>query len=221
MRESKYKIKKSRHNHVAYNCLRRNSKSDNSLKSNSTVGINHDTTKFSRDVINSSALTNQQYHGSASSRMEAGAGSSVLSPGGEDFALEMHHDHGIGVANFLRGKTFLVTGATGFFAKVLIEKILRTAPDVHKIFVVIKAKDKATAVERLKNIIGAEIFKLLRQIHGKSYQAFMLSKLVPVVGNIRKSNLGLDEDSADSIAKDVDIIINSAANTTFDERSIT
>ncbi|PIN12714.1 Long-chain-fatty-acyl-CoA reductase [Handroanthus impetiginosus] len=132
MRVSKYKIKKSMHNHVVYNCLRSNS-------SDSTVGINH----------------SRPYHASASPRMEVGAGSSVLSPTGEDFVLEMpHHDQGIGIVNFLRGKTFLVTGATGFFAKVLIEKILRTAPDVHKIFVVIRAKDKATAVERLKNEVN-------------------------------------------------------------------
>ncbi|PIN12711.1 Long-chain-fatty-acyl-CoA reductase [Handroanthus impetiginosus] len=150
MRVSKYKIKKSMHIHVVYNCPSSNSMKSNS-SSNSTVGINHDTIKLSRHVTNSSALINQRYHGSTSSRMEAGAGSSVLSPSGEDFALEMHRDQGIGIVNFLSGKTFLVTGATGFFAKVLIEKILRTAPDVHKIFVVIKAKDKATAVERLKN----------------------------------------------------------------------
>ena len=46
----------------------------------------------------------------------------------------------------------------------------------------------------------------------------MLSKLVPVIGNVCESNLGLDEDAAEVIAKDVDIIVNSAANTTFDER---
>ena len=46
----------------------------------------------------------------------------------------------------------------------------------------------------------------------------MLSKLVPVIGNVCESNLGLDEDMADVIAKDVDIIVNSAANTSFDER---
>lgn len=34
---------------------------------------------------------------------------------------------------------------------VLIEKMLRTAPDVHKIFVLIKAKNKEAVVERLKN----------------------------------------------------------------------
>lgn len=67
-------------------------------------------------------------------------------------------------------------------------------------------------------IINAELFKCLRQTHGKSYQSFMLSKIVPVVGNICESNLGFDEDSADFIAKEVDVIVNSAANTAFDER---
>lgn len=46
----------------------------------------------------------------------------------------------------------------------------------------------------------------------------MLSKLVPVVGNVCESNLGIDDHTAEVIAKEVDIIVNSAANTTFDER---
>lgn len=46
----------------------------------------------------------------------------------------------------------------------------------------------------------------------------MLTKLVPVVGNVCESNLGIDEDTSKMIAKEVDIIVNSAANTTFDER---
>ncbi|KAJ6425732.1 hypothetical protein OIU84_026332 [Salix udensis] len=126
---------------------------------------------------------------------------------------------GIGIVKFLGGKGFFISGATGFLAKVLIEKILRTVPDVGKIYVLIKAENKEAAIARLKNeIINAELFKCLRQTHGKSYQSFMLSKLVPVVGNVCKSNLGLEEDLADKIANEVDIIVNSAANTTFDER---
>ncbi|KAK9266595.1 hypothetical protein L1049_021660 [Liquidambar formosana] len=102
---------------------------------------------------------------------------------------------------------------------VLIEKILRTVPDVGKIYLLIKAKNKEAAMERLRNeIINAEIFRCLQQTHGKSYQDFMMSKLVPVVGNVCESNLGLEEDIADLITKEVDVIVNSAANTTFDER---
>ncbi|KAI3826368.1 hypothetical protein L1987_00415 [Smallanthus sonchifolius] len=129
------------------------------------------------------------------------------------------NDDGIGIINILKGKGFFVTGATGFLGKVFIEKILRTVPDVGKIYILIKAKNTDAAMERLKNeIINTELFKSLQQAYGKSYQSFMLSKLVPVIGNVCEPNLGLGEDTADLIAKDVDIIVNSAANTTFDER---
>lgn len=46
----------------------------------------------------------------------------------------------------------------------------------------------------------------------------MLSKLVPIVGDICENNLGLDDDLSHVIADEVDVIVNSAANTTFDER---
>ncbi|XP_044478660.1 fatty acyl-CoA reductase 2, chloroplastic-like [Mangifera indica] len=46
----------------------------------------------------------------------------------------------------------------------------------------------------------------------------LLSKVVPIPGNIGESNLGMDPDLMMEIAQEVDVIINSAANTTFDER---
>ncbi|CAN6577197.1 unnamed protein product [Malus baccata var. baccata] len=125
--------------------------------------------------------------------------------------VDMHD--GIGILKFLRGKGFFITGATGFLAKGKNIyyftnrkcKILRTAPDVGKIFLLIK-------------ITNAELFRCLRQTYGKSYQSFMLSKLVPVVGNVCESDLGIEDDVAGLISKEVDVIVNSAANTTFHER---
>ncbi|OVA18798.1 Male sterility [Macleaya cordata] len=163
------------------------------------------------------------------------AGSLVLSPNSkiqEDVAAKdlvpyssttnksfMEFPEGIGIVRFLKGKQLLITGATGFLGKVLIEKILRTVPDVGKIYVMIKAKSKEAAVERLKSeIITTQLFKCLQQTHGQSYKTFMLSKLIPVLGNVCESNLGIEPDLADEIANEVDIIVNSAANTTFDER---
>ncbi|KAL9319292.1 hypothetical protein ACSQ67_015809 [Phaseolus vulgaris] len=128
-------------------------------------------------------------------------------------------EDGTGIVKFLRGKKFFITGATGFLAKVFIEKILRTEPDVGKMYLLIKADNKQAAMDRLQNeIINTDLFRCLQQVHGKSYQAFMLSKLVPVVGNICEHNLGLDEDISNVIEEEVDVIVNSAANTTFDER---
>ncbi|CAD6202266.1 unnamed protein product [Miscanthus lutarioriparius] len=126
---------------------------------------------------------------------------------------------GIGVAEFLGGKNFLITGGTGFLAKVLIEKILRTNPDVGKIYVLIKAKDSEAALRRLQNeVVDTELFKCLQEIHGEGYDSFIATKLVPVVGDVREANVGIAPDLADEIADQVDVIINSAANTTFDER---
>ncbi|KAJ4873622.1 Fatty acyl-CoA reductase 2 [Raphanus sativus] len=126
---------------------------------------------------------------------------------------------GLGIVSYLQGKTFLITGSTGFLAKVLIEKVLRMAPDVGKIYLLIKAKNKEAAIQRLKNeVLDAELFNTLRETHGTSYMSFMLDKLLPVTGNICDSNIGLQADSGEEIAKEVDVIINSAANTTFNER---
>lgn len=46
----------------------------------------------------------------------------------------------------------------------------------------------------------------------------MMKKLIPVVGNICEPDLGIEEEMAQKIVKEVDVIVNSAASTTFDER---
>ncbi|KAI9104283.1 hypothetical protein K1719_023119 [Acacia pycnantha] len=125
----------------------------------------------------------------------------------------------IGIVNFFKGKNYLITGATGFVAKVIVEKILRMVPETGKIFVLIKAKDKEAALERLKaEIIECEVFKKIKEVHGKSYMEFMMRKLVPVVGTVCESDLGMDAHTANDIAKQVHVVINSAAATSFDER---
>nr|XP_016440026.1 PREDICTED: fatty acyl-CoA reductase 2-like [Nicotiana tabacum] len=126
---------------------------------------------------------------------------------------------GIGIVDFFGGKNVLVTGATGFLAKALVEKMLRTTPKINKIYLLIRAKDKGVAFDRLTSeIIESKLFKGLEEIHGEYYKPFMLSKLVPVVGNIHEPNLGMDIITAHQIAEETDLIVDSAANTTFDER---
>ncbi|CAN6285566.1 unnamed protein product [Urochloa humidicola] len=140
-------------------------------------------------------------------------------PGDVPAASAADHAGGIGIAEFLGAKNFLITGGTGFLAKVLIEKILRTNPEVGQIYVLIKAKDSDTALRRLQNeVVDTELFKCLQEIHGKDYSSFIARKLIPVVGDVREPNIGIAPELADEIAGQVDIIINSAANTTFDER---
>ncbi|CAG7905500.1 unnamed protein product [Brassica rapa] len=125
---------------------------------------------------------------------------------------------GIGIVRFLRGKSYFVTGATGFLGKVLVEKLLRESPEIGKIFILMKSKDQESANKRLYDeIISSDLFKLLKQMHGSSYEAFMKSKLIPVTGDIGEENLGMDSETADKISEEIDVIINTAGRTTFDD----
>ena len=48
----------------------------------------------------------------------------------------------------------------------------------------------------------------------------MLTKLVPIIGSMCESDLGMDANLMSEIGEEVDVIINSAANTNFKERLI-
>lgn len=128
-------------------------------------------------------------------------------------------DSGLGILKFLKGKNLLVTGATGFLAKVMVEKILRVQPDVGQLYLLIQPQKNVTAEDRLKNnVIKSPLFKLLRATHGDDYETFMNKKLTAVSGTISSDDLGISSDVARDLSKTVDVIVNSAATTTFDER---
>ncbi|XP_073138808.1 fatty acyl-CoA reductase 2, chloroplastic-like [Henckelia pumila] len=137
----------------------------------------------------------------------------------EPLMQESRDDYGgIGIIKFFEGKNIFVTGTTGFLGKVLVEKILRST-SVGKIYVLIRAKSKEAVIERFtKEIINSELFKCLREKHGKSYASFIREKLIPVSGNISEPNLGMDIDSVSLIMKKVDVIIESAACTNMNDR---
>ncbi|XP_010559060.1 PREDICTED: fatty acyl-CoA reductase 6, chloroplastic-like [Tarenaya hassleriana] len=119
----------------------------------------------------------------------------------------------------MKGKSFFITGATGFLAKAFIEKLLRATPETGKIFLLMKADDQEAARKRLHDeIVNSGLFELLKQTHGNSYEAFMTSKLIPIVGDISQNNLGMDPETADMISKEIDVIISSAARTIFEDR---
>ncbi|KAK1367386.1 Fatty acyl-CoA reductase [Heracleum sosnowskyi] len=174
---------------------------------------------FCIDQISKNFSSDLRRLSSANNRKDSGI---VLEKDSESLTngqLSSKMPEGLGIIDFFGGKNLLITGATGFLAKVLVEKILRTIPEVNKMYLLIKAKDKEAGMERLMNeIVNTELFECLREKHGTFFEKFILSKLVPVVGNMCETNLGIEEDVANCIAREVDVIINSAATTTFDER---
>ncbi|KAE8037466.1 hypothetical protein FH972_010053 [Carpinus fangiana] len=121
---------------------------------------------------------------------------------------------------FLENKTILVTGATGFLAKVFVEKILRVQPNVRRLYLLIRAPDLPSATQRLHNeVIGKELFKVVREKSGVNLDSFISEKVVAVPGDVSNENLGVtDSTLRNNMWKEIDIILNSAASTSFDER---
>ena len=65
------------------------------------------------------------------------------------------------IKGFYKEKTILVTGTTGFIGKVVLEKILRTTPDVRRIYIMVRGKKAIHPLSRLEDIFASEIFTRL------------------------------------------------------------
>ncbi|MCZ6486278.1 MAG: SDR family oxidoreductase, partial [Acidobacteria bacterium] len=126
------------------------------------------------------------------------------------------------VIEALEQKVIFITGATGFLGQPLVEKILRIAPGVKRIYLLIRPKRQLagqvmTAEERLaKELFQSNIFERLSYYYKDQLKGFLQEKLIAVSGDISKPGLGMDDALRSRLEEEVDIVINSAAAVSFD-----
>lgn len=69
------------------------------------------------------------------------------------------------ISKFFSGKNVFITGATGFLGKILMEKIIRSCPDVEGIYLLMRPKKGKDTHERLdeifKNIVSICCHRIL------------------------------------------------------------
>ncbi|XP_022854799.1 alcohol-forming fatty acyl-CoA reductase-like [Olea europaea var. sylvestris] len=121
---------------------------------------------------------------------------------------------------FLKNRTILITGATGFLAKIYIEKILRVQPNVKKLYLLLRAGDTKSALSRFNNeVISKDLFGVLKDQRGANFTSFISDKITIVPGDVTCENLGINDlNLSHEIFTEVDVVINLAATTKFDER---
>ena len=61
------------------------------------------------------------------------------------------------IAEFYADRDFLITGATGFMGKCLLEKILRSTTGQGKIFVLVRPKKGKSSQERVEELTSKKV----------------------------------------------------------------
>jgi long-chain acyl-CoA synthetase len=115
-----------------------------------------------------------------------------------------------------KGRNVFIIGATGFLGKVTLSMLLQRFPNIGRVYVTVRARSREESETRFwNNVITAPPFDPLRAVWGDAFEDFIRDKVSIVGGDIGETNLGFDEDEAQFIASDVDVVINSAGNVTF------
>jgi alcohol-forming fatty acyl-CoA reductase len=123
------------------------------------------------------------------------------------------------VKKSLKGKNVLITGCTGFLGKVLLEKIIRSVPDIASVNVLVRGSSKfKNGRERFVNeVLTSSVFDHLKSEDLAAFNAFCETKLNIVTGELTEPQFGIEPKEFHALANKIDLIVNSAASVNFRE----
>src|SRR3954463_13259325 len=121
-------------------------------------------------------------------------------------------------SEIFRGRKMLILGSTGFVGKVLLSMLLDRFPQIGRAYVMVRRGSGTDSEARFwQSVVTSPAFDPLRNKHGGADElaAFLREKVVVVDGDITEPNLGMSDDLAERVAKDIDVLINSSGRVTF------
>src|ERR671938_74591 len=115
-----------------------------------------------------------------------------------------------------QGRKIFLIGSTGFLGKVTLSMLLHRFPNIERVYVTVRARSAAESETRFwEHVITAPPFDPLRERYGSAFEGFIRDKVAVIGGDISDKDLGHSEEEAQRIADDLDIVLNSAGNVTF------
>ncbi|XP_078051357.1 putative fatty acyl-CoA reductase CG5065 [Augochlora pura] len=115
------------------------------------------------------------------------------------------------IVEFYKGTKVLVTGGTGFIGKLIVEKLMRSCPDIAMLYMLIRPKKGKSVEERFKECFDDFVFS-----RAKEEQPGFLNKITMIEGDAAEENFGLSPETR-LMLNDTNIVIHSAASIKFNE----
>lgn len=107
-------------------------------------------------------------------------------------------------------KTILVTGATGFVGKCLIQRLLQTC-HVKRIYILLRGKRGQSVATREQSYLNEDVFSYFED------KATYLQKLTAIEGDVSLPRLGLSDADYNMLVSSVNVVYHGAATIRFNE----
>jgi len=133
----------------------------------------------------------------------------------------VHFDDGrqsgpLSVRGALAGKSILLIGVTGFIGKVWLVNLLMDLPEIGRIYLLIRRQKSNPALGRFEKMVeDSPVFDPLYKRYGAGLARFLRERVEVVEGDVSAAELGLTQDVAQSLRKNLDLIVNSSGLTDF------
>ncbi|KAG9326730.1 hypothetical protein KVV02_008620 [Mortierella alpina] len=121
---------------------------------------------------------------------------------------------------YRENNVIFLTGATGFVGKTVLEKLLRSIPEITKVYLLVRISGTKTPQDRVEHdVFASKIFDTLKAqfTSPQEFHDRIVKKIIPVAGDITVDRLGLSEEDLAMIREDTRVVINSAASVSFDD----
>ncbi|XP_021385585.1 fatty acyl-CoA reductase 1 isoform X2 [Lonchura striata] len=116
------------------------------------------------------------------------------------------------VSAYYNGKTVLITGATGFMGKVLVEKLLRSSPEVKAVYILVRPKAGQSMQERVANMVKCKVFDRVREDCPHFHE-----KIKPINAELTQPKLAISAEDEEELLARVNVVFHCAATVRFDE----
>uniref|UniRef100_A0A336M2M5 Fatty acyl-CoA reductase n=1 Tax=Culicoides sonorensis TaxID=179676 RepID=A0A336M2M5_CULSO len=120
----------------------------------------------------------------------------------------------IDIKTFMKDKTILISGATGFIGKVLVEKLLRDCSDLKCIYILLRSKtnESSDINSRFTEYKENMIFDFV-----KKEKPHVMEKLFAIRGDLMEKGLGMNTVDYQLLCERVNIVYHCAASVRFND----